>query len=109
MHESVGEEVQFAHAARQVEVVLTAVPQPVHAREHFVDERLRTIPDRKILARDVGEDLVVVGVEAIGDVIAGDAFAGYGGVGHPSRLAALSFADNGTQCQSLFFILRTDR
>ena len=40
---------------------------------------------------------VVVGVEPVGDVIAGHAFAGYGGVDHPSRLAALSVADNGTQ------------
>ena len=97
MHEAVGEQVELAHAAGEAEVVLAAVPQAVHPRQHLVDERLGSIPHVEVLAGDIGEDLVVIGVQARGDVIAGDALAGHGGVAHPAIVPALSVADNETE------------
>ena len=63
MHDAVVVEVELAHAPREVEGVLGAVPR-VHAGEHLVDEGLGAIPDRAVGGRDVGEHGVVVGAEA---------------------------------------------
>ena len=93
MHEAVVVEVELAHASREIEVVLAAIPQPVHAGEHLVDEGLRAVPHGAVGVRDIGEHGVVVGVETTGDVIARDALAGHGGVAHPVRVPGLSIRE----------------
>ena len=62
--DAVGEEVELAHAAREVEVVLAAVPVVVDDRDHLVGEDLRAVPRLAIGVGDVAEHRVEVGVAA---------------------------------------------
>ena len=109
--DAVGEQIELAHAPREVEVVLAAIPVVVDDRDHLVGERLGAIPRLAIGIRDVAEHRVEVRVEAVGEVVALDALAGDGGEAHEccsrsmrvhlqGSAAGLSTVNRGTQCHS---------
>jgi hypothetical protein len=67
--DAVGEEVELTHAAREVEVVLAAIPVLIDGRHDLGGESTSTIPRIPLGGGEICEHRVVVGVEGSRGVV----------------------------------------